>query len=177
MQDLEEVLCEDLLATLQPRNGDGPRRTFEQKRIQWLRAAGEVLSRYSIEQAHVAMAYMLTDHVKGSPGVTMPGFAKVVDELLFRAGSERTRVHAGTHRHSGIPWGLARTRLEQAIHRHGKDGREEALSELDQESPLYGAFIKSVKWHTICTQPLYFGQFQQAWEALAGQGDVAERAA
>jgi hypothetical protein len=176
-EDLEELLCEDLLATLQPRNGDGPRRVFEQKRGMWLRAAGEVLTRYSSEQARVAMAYMLTDPVKGSAGVTMPGFARVVDELLFRAGSEATRVQAAAQRHPGIPWGLARTRLERAIHRHGKDGREEALSELEQESPLYGAFIKSLTWHTICAQPLHYGQFQQAWEALAGQGDLAERAA
>ena len=99
-EDLEEMLCEALLATLQPLNGDGPRRVFEQKRSQWLRAAGEVLSRYSIEQTHVAMAYMLTDRVKGSAGVTMPGFARVVRRT---AVPRRKRGNASPSRRPAAP--------------------------------------------------------------------------
>ena len=99
-EDLKEQLCEDLLATLQPRNGDGPRRAYEQRRNQWLRAAGEVLSRYSIEQAHVAMAYMLTDYVKGSAGVSMPGFANVVERT---AVPRRKPGNACPSRYSAAP--------------------------------------------------------------------------
>jgi hypothetical protein len=164
--DFCEQLCEELLAVLQPRMGDGPRRQFDEHRRQWLSAAGKVAERYSLEQIRAAFAYMLSDPIKGSPGVTMPGFERVVDELIFRAGVSAADAPAAGDP-SAISWSVAKGRLEQAIRRYGADRFEDAIAELGQDSELYVRFVRQVRWTNLCAQPLHYRQFQDTWTALA----------
>jgi hypothetical protein len=171
----QERLCEALLTTLQPRLGDGPRRIFERDHRRWLAAAGKVLERYPAEQLQPAMRYMLTDRILGSKGVTMPGFERIVDELLFRAGTTADNAHHDDGQ--AIPWSAARRRLERAITQYGADRYTEALAELQAEHELYGRFIAQVRWQQLCSQPLHFPQFEQAWKTLAQTPGSAERAA
>ena len=165
--DLSEQLCEELLLVLAPRMGDGPRRQFEAHQRQWLAAAAKVTERYSLDQVRAAFAYMLSDAIKGSAGVTMPGFERVVDELIFRAGVSATDANVDAGNPSAIPWSVAKVRLERAIRRYGADRFEDAIQELGQDSELYVRFVRQVRWTDLCAQPLHYRQFQDAWTTLA----------
>jgi hypothetical protein len=167
----EQELCEVLLAIWAPALGDSPRRAFEADQRRWIDAAAALLRRHPRERLDSALAYMVTDEILGSEALTMPGFAKVADKLIARAHARRLRVRAyaaGPIAAQGVGWQDARTALERAIQRHGRDGRAAALSELSAEDPALARFVERVKWSVLCEQPLRYVErtYAEIWAEL-----------
>ena len=179
----EQEFCEALLAAWEPVLGDSPRRSFEGNHARWLATAAELLQRHPRGRLDQALVYMVTDELLGSDALTMPGFAKVADKLIARAHARKLRVGTrstpgGTDH--GMGWQDAKVKLERAIQRHGRDGREAALRELASENPLLPRFIERVRWSELCEQPLRYVErkYAEIWAEIAQQAnDPTERAA
>lgn len=172
----EEQLCDALVTTWEPALGDNPRRAYANGRRQWIDAARALLDRHPRERLDQALAYMVTDEILGSQALTMPAFAKVADRLIARAHARQNRLRSRTPTSAGggehLTWPEAKTRLERAIQRHGRDHREAALQELAAASPLLPIFVERVRWSSLCDQPLRYveGKYAETW------ADVAEHA-
>jgi hypothetical protein len=167
-----EGLCDALLLAWQPALGDAPRANFAANRRRWLDAATGLLSRHPPERLEAALAYMVADEILGSQALTMPGFAKVADQLIARAHARSLRLaERGQPSAVGgeMGWTEARALLERAIHRHGRDGFTEALAELTRSSPLFAGFLERVRWIELCEQPLRYAErtYAEIWAALA----------
>ena len=121
-------------------------------RERWLLAAGELLERHPRGRLQHALNYMLTDEILGSRALTIPGFAKVADELLARhhARSRRTGRPQPAAQPGEIGWAAARELLERAVQRHGRDDRAGALAELSEHSQLLGGVRERVRWSSLC---------------------------
>ena len=59
------------------------------QQLSWLTAARELISRHPRQRLQRALDYMLTDEILASRTLTLPGFAKVVDQLLARSHARR----------------------------------------------------------------------------------------
>jgi hypothetical protein len=74
---------------------------------------------------------MVTDEILGSQAITMPGFAKVADQLIARhyARQQRGRLRSAPNPGGGerLGWEEAKRLLERAVARHGRDGRAQAV--------------------------------------------------
>jgi hypothetical protein len=179
----EQQLCQALVAAWEPALGGIPQGSFDNDRRRWLKAAEGLLQRHPRERLDLALAYMVGDEILGSEALTMPGFSKVADKLIARAHARRLRLGAraapgGTG--AGMGWQDARIKLEQAIKRHGRDGRAAALSELASASPLLLKFVERVRWTELCEQPMRYVERQYAdiWAEITQQAnDTTERAA
>jgi hypothetical protein len=178
-------LCERLLEVVEPLSPK-MRLKFEKDRSRWLAAAAEVLERYpSPAELAPAFAYIPEDHILGSRAATMPGFEKVVEELIFRANQRASAGRSGAivaapgNHDSRLSWDQARQRLTRAITTHGRDDARAAIAELDRESPLYAAFIAEVRWSRLCTEPLHFNHkhFSEIWARISEAREDNEEAA
>jgi hypothetical protein len=182
-QSAEEQLCQALVAAWEPALGDIPRGSFDKDRSRWLKAAEGLLQRHPRERLDLAIVYMVGDEILGSEALTMPGFAKVADRLIARAHARRVRLGARgapAVAGAGIGWQDAKSELEQAIKRHGRDGRAAALSELARASPLLARFVERVRWTELCEQPMRYVERQYAdiWAEITQQAnETTERAA
>jgi len=175
----QERLCEELLEVLHDSLGEAPRRKYNQSRGEWLAAAERVLEDHTLERIRSALAYIPTDPIKGSVAITMPGFARVVDELIFRAHSASRNGRSPSQASTApgvLPWPQARARLEQVIRRHGAERRDAAIAELAQESALYERFILRVRWSRLCEEPLHYPDFKAQWEAICREEHPTEEA-
>ena len=174
-------MCEALLAAWEPALGASPRRAYVTDRERWLLAAGEVLERHPRGRLQHALDYMLTDEILGSRALTIPGFAKVADELLARhhARSRRTGRPQAAAQPGEIGWAAARELLERAVQRHGRDDRAGALAELSEHSELLGVFVRRVRWSSLCEQPMRYSEsrYCQLWSELLDSGAGREAAA
>jgi hypothetical protein len=170
-----EELCEELLRTWEPVLGEGPRGEFQGHRAQWLSAAAALLRRHPRERLEDALAYMISDEILGSQALTMPGFARVADQLIARAYARCIRASA--HRHTQpdggttLRWEEAKRALERAIQRHGRDGRSQALDELREQNPLLVRFVERVRWMSLCEQPFQYVErrYAELWRELTCQ--------
>ncbi len=175
-------LCEALLATWEPALGDSPRSEFRAHQAQWLATAAALLGRHSRERLNSALAYMVTDEILGSQALTMPGFAKVADQLIARAYARRLRngvPRASTPGADRAPdWEEARQTLQRAIQRHGRDGRRQALEELAQHSELLVRFVERVRWGSLCEQPFQYvdRRYAHLWGELVEKANEHEEA-
>jgi len=184
-QSAEQQLCEALVAAWEPALGDIPRGSFAEDRTRWLKAAEGLLQRHPRPRLDQALAYMVGDEILGSEALTMPGFAKVADKLIARAHARRMRLAARgapsvAGMEGGMGWQDARSKLEQAIKRHGRDGRTAALSELASASPLLPRFVERVRWTELCEQPMRYveRQYADVWAEITQQAnETTERAA
>jgi hypothetical protein len=176
LSDSPEELCELLLSAWEPILGDSPRHEFAAHRGQWLTAGTRLLSRHPRDRLETALAYMVTDEILGSQALSMPGFAKVADQLIARAYARRLRH--GAPRISSLPgrppapaWAEARQALQRAIQRHGRDGRDLALAELAEHSPLLVRFVERIKWNSLCEQPFEYvdRRYAELWSELVAQ--------
>jgi ribosomal protein L13 len=86
------------------RSVESPRRGYLADRERWLSAAGELLERHPRARLAHALDYMLSDEILGSRALTLPGFAKVADQLLARhhARSRRGMPPAHTRRRASV---------------------------------------------------------------------------
>ncbi|MGH2887911.1 MAG: hypothetical protein ACRDPA_35325 [Solirubrobacteraceae bacterium] len=173
-----EELCEALLAAWEPVLGRSVRREFVAHRGEWLKAAAHLLGRHSRSRLAGALAYMLGDEILGSQAVTMPGFAKVADQLIVRAHARRLRARPFIKSLPGAPAGSlsreeARLALQRAIQRHGRDGRRRALDELAEQSQLLVRFVERVRWASLCEQPFQYvdRRYAEVWGELVTQAN------
>lgn len=178
----EQELCEALIAAWEPVVGDGPRRGFERDHGRWLTAAGELLARHPRKRLALALDYMVSDEILGSETLTMPGFAKLADKLLARAHARQLRLDArrAPGADDGLGWPDAKAKLERAIRHHGREGRQAALRELGDASPLLPKFVERVRWSELCERPIRYveREYAELWAELAKQANPpAERAA
>ena len=170
-----EKLCEALLAAWAPALGDSPRSAYERDRERWLVAAAGLLQRHPAERLASALSYMVTDEILGSQALTMSGFAKVADQLIARAYARQqrlaTRLTPGPSTGERLGWEDAKQRLQKAIQRHGREGREGAMRELREQSPLLPRFVEQVRWGSLCEQPLQYVErrYAELWRELIEQ--------
>jgi len=180
-----EALCEALVAAWEPALGSAPRGDYEAHRRRWLEAAGAVIARHTRPRLESALAYMVTDDILGSQAISMPGFAKVADQLIARAYARRQRLGSQPTPSSGggerVGWDEAKQQLQRAIQRHGREGRDQALRELAEHSPLLVRFVEQVKWARLCEEPFQYTdrRYAELWRELAAQAteNGKERAA
>ena len=166
--DLE--LCEALISAWKPALGETPRRCFLADRERWIATAGELLERHPRERLQRALDYMLVDEIVGSRAITLPDFAKLVDQLLAREHARSNRAGSRPPAASGgMGWPAARELLERSVQRHGRDDRAGALAELTSRSELFAVFVERVRWSTLCEQPMRYsdGHYAQLWNELA----------
>ena len=166
-------LCEALLSAWAPALGESPRRGYVADRERWLAAAGELLERHPRARLAHALNYMLGDEILGSRALTLPGFAKVADQLLARhhARSRRGGPAPAQVRAAGIGWPAARELLERAVQRHGRDDRAGALAELATRDQRLVAFVERVRWSVLCEQSMRYSEsrYAQLWNELLGE--------
>jgi hypothetical protein len=163
-------LCEALVSAWEPALGENPRRCYLADRERWLAAAGELLERHPRGRLQHALDYMLGDEILGSRALSMPGFAKVADQLLARyhARSRRATSTPASASAGVMGWPAARELLERAAHRYGRDDRAGALAELTGHSELLAVFVERVRWSTLCEQQMRYsdGRYAQLWNEL-----------
>ena len=165
-------LCEALLSAWAPALGESPRRGYVADRERWLAAAGELLERHPRARLAHALDYMLGDEILGSRALTLPGFAKVADQLLARHHARSRRGLPAAHvRAAGMGWPAARELLERAVQRHGRDDRAGALAELATHSELFAVFVERVRWSVLCEQSMRYceSRYAQLWNELLGE--------
>ena len=165
-------LCEALLSAWAPALGESPRRGYAADRERWLAAAGELLERHPRERLAHALGYMLGDEILGSRALTLPGFAKVADQLLARHHARSRRgLPPASVRAAGMGWPAARELLERAVQRHGRDDRAGALAELATHSELFAVFVERVRWSVLCEQSMRYceSRYAQLWNELLGE--------
>jgi len=166
-----ERLCAALVAAWRPALGEAADETYAENRDRWDEAARRLLDNHPWERLQRAIAYMTTDEILGSQALTMPGFAKVANQLLARsyAREQRTRTAPPSPRSGTLPWQEAKSLIERAVTRHGRDGRAPALTELSAHSSLLVRFVDQVRWPVLCEQPMRYAERQYAalWAQLA----------
>jgi hypothetical protein len=167
----EEELCEALIAAWRPALGETCRDTYQAQRAQWLRAARELLARHPRHRLDDAIGYMTRDEILGSQALTMPGLAKVADQLIARAYARRNRLErrpdAGGSAHA-MRWPEARVHLESAVQRYGRDNRAAAVEALEAESKTLVEFVDRVRWGVLCEQPFRYAErrYEEIWAEL-----------
>ena len=171
-----ERLCAALVAAWRPALGQAADDAYAEDRERWHESARRLLEKHPPTRLQRAIAYMTTDDVLGSQALTMPGFAKVVNQLLARsyAREQRTRTAPATPRSgAALSWQEAKPLLERAVTRHGRDGRAVALTELSRHSSLLVRFVDQVRWTVLCEQPMRYVERQYAalWAQLADVDD------
>jgi hypothetical protein len=169
-----EELCEALIAAWEPALGAAPRGDYVANRGRWLDAAASVLDRHTGQRLEQALAYMVTDEILGSQALTMPGFAKVADQLIARAyARQQRRATRSTPGPSTgeLGWEDAKQRLQRAIQRHGREGREGAVRELREQSPLLARFVERARWGSLCEEPFQYVErrYAELWRELVEQ--------
>ena len=167
-----ERLCAALVAAWRPALGEAADDTYAEDRERWHEAAQRLLAKHPPTRLQRAIAYMTTDDILGSQAITMPGFAKVVNQLLARsyAREQRTRTAPARPPSEGaLSWQEAKALIERAVTRHGRDGRAPALTELSRHSSLLVRFVDQVRWPVLCEQPMRYAERQYAalWAQLA----------
>jgi hypothetical protein len=178
--DPQERLCEDFLAAWAPVLGDALVQTYRSEEAKWRAAAGRLLERHSVERLHNGFAGMLEDEIVGSRATTLPQFEKVVDQLIVRRHARRQqRSTVGGPRPSAGGWEDARQHLERAIQRHGRDHRDQALTELAAHDPLLVRFVERVRWSTLCDQQIQFAErrYIEMWSEIVREAHPEETAA
>jgi hypothetical protein len=180
-----EQLCEALVGAWEPALGAAPADDFAANRARWLDAATSLVSRHTRPRLEQALGYMVTDEILGSQALTMNGFAKVADQLIARAYARRQRLAIRSapqpKMEERLGWEDAKQRLQRAIQRHGREGRESALRELGEHSPLLVRFVEQVRWGSLCEQPFQYVErrYAEVWRELVEHSNEqgGERAA
>lgn len=81
---------------------------------------------------------------------------------------------------SGVAgWEQARQHLERAIQRHGRDHRDQALTELAAHDPMLVRFVERVRWSVLCDQAIQFSErrYIDLWSEIVREADPEETAA
>jgi hypothetical protein len=179
-----EELCNTLIEAWQPALGDSPQREYTTHRTRWLDSAGLLLERHPRPRLDAALAYMVTDEILGSQALTMPGFAKVADQLIARAYARQQRSKStGLAKHSGTTsaatWEEAKQALQRAIQRHGREDRAAALHELAKQDERLVRFVERVKWSSLCEQPFQYvdRRYAELWAELVHQANEPQESA
>ena len=105
--------------------------------------------------AGCALDCMLTDEILASRTLTLPDFAKVIDQLLAssyaRPPSDCDGIHRSVRR---LRVDRARQLLERVVRRDGRDQRSGELDELAASDTRFVKFIDRVVWMTLCDEPV-----------------------
>jgi hypothetical protein len=167
-----EKLCEALCRTWEPAIGEAPRRRYTQHRARWLKEAQRLLGEYPHGCLEDALRYALTDRILGSRATTIPGLAEVAEQLIARAYIARQETPPERLAGAGgaaLGWAQARSLLERAIHRHGREGQTAAREELTRRDARFEAFLREIRWSVLCEQPLRYAdrEYSALWTRLA----------
>ncbi len=166
-----ERLCAALVAAWRPALGEAADDAYVEDRERWHDAARRLLDKHTPERLQRAIAYMTTDDILGSQALTMPGFAKVVNQLLARSYAREQRTRGAPPRPQSadaLSWQQAKPLIERAVTRHGRDGRAPARTELSGHSSLLVRFVDEVRWTVLCEQPMRYAERHYAalWAQL-----------
>jgi hypothetical protein len=137
-------------------------------RVRWTKAAHRLRVRHSRLRLGAAFAQMLEDEIIGSQATTLPKFERVVDRLLARRNALQNKQPASAPR-GDAGWSQARSRIERAIKRHGRDHRKLAVEDLAGVDPRLVAFVERVGWPALCEQEMRFVEprYRAIWLELA----------
>ncbi|MGH2895562.1 MAG: hypothetical protein ACRDPM_20165 [Solirubrobacteraceae bacterium] len=160
------------MAAWRPALGEVADDAYAEDRERWHETAQRLLRKHPPARLQQAIAYMTTDDILGSQALTMPGFAKVVNQLLARsyAREQRTRsAPAIPGSGDALSWQQAKALIERAVTRHGRDGRARALTDLSSHGSLLVRFVEQVRWAVLCEQPMRYAERQYAalWAQLS----------
>jgi hypothetical protein len=170
-------LCNALVEAWRPALGAAVHDAYAADHRRWREAARTLLQRHTRERLDHALTYMVTDEILGSQAITMPGFAKVADQLIARhyARQQRNRLRSAPNAGGGerLGWEEAKRLLERAVARHGRDGRAHAVGELAQANELLAEFVDRVRWARLCEQPMQYvdRQYAEIWAELNEQAN------
>ncbi len=154
--DRPEQLCEALLAAWEPVLGDSPaQRLRREPRARGWPPPARCSSVTRASGSTRALAYMVNDEILGSQALTMPGFAKVADQLIARAYARRAahRDRSSTRRPARGAQQLGRgptgARARDPAPRPRRTRGRRSTSSPAHDA-LFAQFVERVRWSALC---------------------------